>query len=365
MRLVTPPEVVPRGSNWFDGLEMLRGLAAVSVMLFHCTGLMPVDATGTSISLMRAGWIGVDLFFVISGYVITDSALRQGGTAAYGANFWRARFARIVPLYYLTSVVFLLLVDPDPLFRDTAFQLATHGLFFHHMFESTAFSINGVTWSLGVEMQFYLVAFLLVPWLGRWSRGATIAAFVAALAGVLAWRWFAWRALQGGPDATLSHWLSQAPALFDSFALGALVRLFRIRGGGSGRAAAYATAAFILLVAIFLLYDTYAARYFQSAPMAVLFRTLVAMCGGLALLAALSAPPAASPAWRPFLYLGSISYGIYLWHLFALYTVQQLWPWQEWAAVPAVIGLTILLAGASHRWVEEPCMRWARRRRAA
>jgi hypothetical protein len=54
------------GSDWHDGLEVLRGIAAVSVMLFHCIGLLPCDASGTPLAVLGAGWIGVDLFFVIS-----------------------------------------------------------------------------------------------------------------------------------------------------------------------------------------------------------------------------------------------------------------------------------------------------------
>ncbi len=73
--------------NWQDGIEVLRGVAAISVMLFHCIGLLPWDVSGTPFAIFRVGWIGVDLFFVISGYVIAASVIRQKDQPDYTAYF--------------------------------------------------------------------------------------------------------------------------------------------------------------------------------------------------------------------------------------------------------------------------------------
>lgn len=155
---------------WHDGLDALRGIAATAVMLFHCIGLLPWEVSGTPLMLFGAGWVGVDLFFAISGYVITISALRHKDSPTYSQDFWRARLARILPLYYFTCGIFLLLVNATALEQDAAWQVLSHLLLVHNLFQDTAMSINGVTWSLGVEMQLYLLAFLVVPWLARRSR---------------------------------------------------------------------------------------------------------------------------------------------------------------------------------------------------
>ncbi len=353
--------------NWLDGVEVLRGIAAVSVMLFHCIGLLPWDVAGTPLAVFRAGWIGVDLFFVISGFVIAGSALRQCESPAYAANFWRARLLRIVPLYYVASIAFLGFVSADALGAHATFQLLAHALFLHSFFPSTAMSINGVTWSLGVEMQFYVAAFVFVPRVAQLPRRRLVVLYLAVVAIVLAWRVGAWSLLRGAgaDDALIAHVVAQAPGLIDSFALGSLIRLLRLPAAGFRRSAALAAAAFGLFIIVFLVYDANAATYSSSLPMMALFRSLVAAFGGVALLAAVAAPARLGRAWWPALHLGRISYGVFLWHLPILYLVQRHLPWRGTASTLAVIVSTLLLAHVSYRMVEQPCTRWAKRRAAA
>jgi len=336
-------------------------------VLFHCIGLLPWDVSGTPLAVFRAGWIGVDLFFVISGFVITGSALRQRESPAYAANFWRARLLRIVPLYYVSSIAFLVFVSAAALASHATFQLFTHVLFLHSFFPSTAMSINGVTWSLGVEMQFYVAAFLFVPLVATLSRRRLVVLYLAVLAAVLLWRVGAWWVMHGvgADDALVGHVIAQAPGLFDSFALGSLIRLLRLPAAGRRWSIAFAASAFAMFIVVFLVYDANAAAYPSSLPMMALFRTLVAVFGGTALLAAVAAPAALGRAWGPALHLGRISYGVFLWHLPVLYLVQRHFPWRGTPSTLAVILSTLILAHASYRLVEQPCTRWAKRRAAA
>jgi peptidoglycan/LPS O-acetylase OafA/YrhL len=66
----------PRAAEWRYGIETLRGVAAISVMLFHCIGLLPVNVENSPLAIFKIGWVGVDVFFVISGYVVSRSAIR-------------------------------------------------------------------------------------------------------------------------------------------------------------------------------------------------------------------------------------------------------------------------------------------------
>jgi peptidoglycan/LPS O-acetylase OafA/YrhL len=210
----------PQNHAWHDGLEVLRGVAALAVLLFHALPVFGLMIPGTPLRLALAGWIGVDVFFVISGYVITASALRASASPGYGSRFWRARLARILPLYYLTSVVFVLLFSPGAVQQDGIFQLVTHALLIHNFFPQAATSINGVTWSLGVEMQLYVVAFFVVPLVATWPRKKLITAYAWLLCGVLAYRFFMWKILcdAGETDAVISNAVTQVPGLLESFA---------------------------------------------------------------------------------------------------------------------------------------------------
>jgi peptidoglycan/LPS O-acetylase OafA/YrhL len=344
-------------NDWKAGLEALRGIAALSVVLFHCIGLLPWNVAGTPAAFFRIGWIGVDVFFVISGYVITASAVRQHGTPGYASRFWRARLARILPLYYVTTLFFLLAVNADALQKQGLFQILTHLTLTHHFFQDTAFSINGVTWSLSVEMQFYVLAFLGAPLLVNVSRKKLAVGFLLLLVGVLVYRVVVWHWLRssGASEAAFMHALSQAPALLDSFAFGALVFLFRLRQPGRAQSLLLALLALVLLMVSYAVFAANAAHYWTSPLMAIGFRSVIALFAVVALLAALSVK--SSRVWWPLLELGKISYGIYLWHLCVLFLVQRHVPVSGTAAVVLVLAITLVLAKLSHYLIEAPCMR--------
>ena len=116
--------------------------------------------------------MGVDMFLVISGFVITLSAARayKSHPQHYIRRFMANRLWRIAPLYIATSLVFLLFVQPQLLAAGTKYlviQGITHGLFIHNLHHSTHGAINGPTWSIGLEMQFYVLIILCIPWLIR------------------------------------------------------------------------------------------------------------------------------------------------------------------------------------------------------
>jgi peptidoglycan/LPS O-acetylase OafA/YrhL len=353
------PKVVSGSNTWQNGIEVLRGIAAMSVLLFHCVGLLPWNISGTPFSIFGVGWIGVDLFFAISGYVITASAIRQKDRRDYRTYFWRARLARILPLYYVTTAVFLLAVSSTALDKDAPFQILSHLFLAHNFFQNAAFNINGVTWSLSVELQFYVLAFFIVPLIVRANRTILITGYLALLGGVLAYRFACWYWLTqtGASDSAFIHLFSQVPALIDSFALGGLICLLKLPRLTRAQTVLFAFLAFSLLMAIHFIYGANATRYWASLPMTVLFRSLVAVFAGVALLLVMSIHT--SRGWRPMLELGKISYGIYLWHLIVLYLVQRHVPFKGTAAVLIIIAITLALAKLSHLAIEMPFMRWA------
>src|SRR5580765_1086061 len=92
----------------YPALDGLRGLAILLVVFYHNFGF---------INYSFFGWIGVDLFFVLSGYLITDILLKTVNEPGYLRNFFARRVLRIFPLYYLSLIVFLLILPQFDIFK--------------------------------------------------------------------------------------------------------------------------------------------------------------------------------------------------------------------------------------------------------
>lgn len=153
-------------------LDGIRGLAILWVMLFHM-GVIPVIGSAAALwrALSERGGLGVDIFFVLSGFLITGILLDTRESPRYFRNFYARRVLRIFPLYY-AIVFFSLVILPhatqfraakfEPALRDAPwywlhlsnFAIARRGAFVH--------GILDVSWSLAIEEQFYLVWPLVV-----------------------------------------------------------------------------------------------------------------------------------------------------------------------------------------------------------
>ncbi|NVB82475.1 MAG: acyltransferase family protein [Kofleriaceae bacterium] len=155
-------------SGFIAELDGLRGIAILMVMVHR---FWPRTGIGVGADVAGAGWIGVDLFFVISGFLITGILLDTKGEPGYFRNFYARRMLRIFPLYYLFVVGVLLAFSGNPEFRDHA------GSPFWYLFHlgNIPEGILGKdvpyflapTWSLAIEEQFYLTFPLLVWFLNR------------------------------------------------------------------------------------------------------------------------------------------------------------------------------------------------------
>src|SRR3954469_25711168 len=107
----------------FPALDGLRGTAILAVLICHYSSLMPKNSALAGI--LMNGWAGVDLFFVISGFLITEILFDAKDTPNYFRNFYARRILRIFPLYYgfLAIVMLLMLVLSLPRFGNLAAEL--------------------------------------------------------------------------------------------------------------------------------------------------------------------------------------------------------------------------------------------------
>lgn len=151
----------------FDGL---RGLAILAVISSHLSDYFP--SPGILKILMRAGWCGVDLFFVLSGFLITGILLDSRTSPHFFRAFYARRVLRIFPLYYAALSVILLASHIMPVLN--AVLPSAHDRVFYFFYlnnwwpllqDSWRANIIGHFWSLAVEEQFYLLWPLLIRWL--------------------------------------------------------------------------------------------------------------------------------------------------------------------------------------------------------
>jgi peptidoglycan/LPS O-acetylase OafA/YrhL len=243
----------------FAALDGLRGLAVLAVIVFHAFHVSEQGAAGVMDRVAnraaQSGWIGVDLFFVLSGFLITRILDATRGVPGRARTFYARRFLRIFPLYYaFLAAVFLvaprLTDDPAP-FRASLGTPAWSWLYLTNV----AVALHGwgavaefLThfWSLAIEEQFYLVWPWLVFWLPR-ERMMRVCLAVAALA--LACR----IALVTAGQPTAAYVLM--PARMDGLALGAWVALavqdgeVRLRARSLRAAAAAALAVAVIAFA--------------------------------------------------------------------------------------------------------------------
>ena len=321
------------GTEAFDGL---RGLAILLVVLFH-TWLfswytpalalfgyqIPVDVPA------RTGYLGVELFFMISGFVLffphAERALGRGRALSI-REFARRRFWKILPSYALaltaTALASASLVHPLAALLGS---VANHVLFVQNSFDDRMGRVNSVFWSLAIEVQFYLI-FPALAWAFA-RRPLPVGALM--LAAAIAYRYWAARCcLQIEPVTR------QLPAFLDVFACGmgaayALVWL-RARVPRIERFAPLFTLVALAATAggLGLLGSADAVAYVPAGKERWLLahRTLFAADGAILGLASCLAAGwwrriVANPA---LLFLGVVSYNLYLWH-----TLVLVWMWKH------------------------------------
>ena len=268
-------------------LDGLRGVA-ILLVLMHQFDLV---ASPHAIDLaLDAGWIGVQLFFVLSGFLITGILLDTRDRPGYFRGFFIRRVLRIFPLYYAALVATLIA-------GNTSVWLWTYLSNFHQHPALPHF------WSLAVEEQFYLV-WPLVVWLAGRRR-------VIAIGGVMVIAAIAARVViraRVGAEATYT-W---TPCRMDALAVGAMLAAF-VRGDGAAlleRSGVFVAGAAIALGGLLL------GRLLRiGATMQLAGYTVIAAGFALVLVGALVSPAAERVlAWAPLRRIGAYSYGMYVIH---------------------------------------------------
>lgn len=368
--------------NRIQELDGLRGLAILLVMMCHYIGDARVENVSTAtryfLRLMSFGWCGVDLFFVLSGFLIGSILLEAKNSPSYYRTFYLRRIYRIFPLYYLWILLFLIgitvsqFVFAQPwVTRDDYLHIPRYVFFLQNLFWSKTlveFMWFGAMWSLAIEEQFYLcmpllvrvvsektlfrilIAIVLLVPLARLlilhsNRMAYLASFAMPLRadslgigvlGALLWR---------NPDVRV--YLQRNPKI-----LNGLLLSFGIMIGA--------------LFQSFMRPSSYLAKTVGYPVLAFFFLTLV-----LLVLSQASSKWAVAARFGPLCWLGTISYCVYIIHEHVLILLSKIFLGSmprltDWmSALITILGacLTCMLAAISWRWLENPLIRLGHRHR--
>jgi peptidoglycan/LPS O-acetylase OafA/YrhL len=341
---VSGPEATITRLTYRPDIDGLRALAVLPVIVFHL-----------GVPWTKGGFVGVDVFYVISGYLITSIIRTEIADGRFTlTGFFERRVRRILPALFVVIAVTLAVATaifmPADL-RNTAqsaiaaLVFASNVLFFLEAgyFDTSVFAMPLLhTWTLAVEEQFYLVVPLMMMALARWSArpviwigGLTLASFaLSALTTPLmpnaAFYLIPWRAWELGIGAVL--------------AFGTGPRLPR-----GGREAAAAAGVALILGAV-LVYD----EGTTFPGVAALAPTLGA---ALVIVAGASGPTLAGHllSTRPAVWIGRLSYSLYLWHwpiiVFYVYWAMEM---PTPAVGMALLALCFAAAWLSWRFVERP-----------
>ena len=341
----------PRSRN-LRTLDLLRGLAAMAVVMFHIgerTSLAGFKIPGSAV-----GEVGVQMFFVLSGFLIATSVLapRRFSARDYG---WKRVF-RILPLYYVALVVVLVgnAVFGQP--GSSITDIGAHVVLLQGLFPHYQTAISGVLWTLTIEWLFYGLMLLLAFRFRRPGEGWLIAGTMLVVG--VAWR--TWISIAYRGHAVELEFLDkQLIGAADVFACGMIVALLVHEGRGRGwwhdgrRAGTGLILGAVGVVVGLVIFDAHAGtRFWSSQPMIIAwplgFAVVCAVC--VLCIQRFEGPWRSVLGWTGLAYLGLISYGVYLLHPLVASAVYQAYGGRHprgpaWVLIPAVLIVTIV--GAS------------------
>lgn len=352
-----------------DDIDGLRAVAVGLVVAYHA-----------GIDVFAGGYVGVDVFFVLSGFLITGILLTEAGATGRVSfrNFWARRVRRLLPLSTLVLAATLAAGwwIVNPVHRgDLAADARAAALYvanWRHSGQAVAYSDTAVTdslllhfWSLSIEEQFYVAWPLLVAGAVLVARRARrpLTTVVGIMAGVVIVVSFALSIAATGTEAARAYYLTRT-RIWELAAGGVLATTMaagRMRPWSSRAATTVAFLGLLLVAASAVAYGPETA-FPGVAALAPVTGTMMLLVAGVG---AAGNPVARLLSLSPMRAIGRWSYGIYLWHwplIGLVLLADERWglPGSRRHLVVAAVVAAVGLAALSHRLVEDPVRRSTR-----
>ena len=321
----SPESAATKSGGRILELDGLRGIAALMVVVFHYVNnqlvTSSVPGAGMLSKLTEFGWVGVDLFFVLSGFLIGSILIRNKPSKQYFSTFFVRRVVRIVPNYFLAVGLFILITNLS-FFKDNYFLTSNNVIpwwsyfaMVHNIYMGALQNLGNqamsITWSIGIEEQFYIIFPFIIYYLkDKWLPWVLIACIITA----------------GIVRGMMPHWITGyvlLPCRMDGLALGVLIAWLMQR---TDLATFVKRNKFPLIGAMLVNIMFCAITYYKFGDLGPVKHTLFAFFFAIAMLFALTLKNswyAAALRMKWLTWIGTISYSLYLFHYLTLGVVHQ------------------------------------------
>lgn len=387
------------------GIDGLRALAVAMVVIFHIYGF---GAGSPEVSLfgifsldswLGTGYLGVDLFFALSGYLLMIPWAKNhyaGLPPPQLRSYFLRRFYRIAPAYYVQLVILFLILAPIALTTWHVFSplgiitVLTHLTFTHYLFPMTSagLGINGALWTLTIEACFYIA----LPFIARFFVGdKALRSLIVALLVAEIWKYLSFHELYDllvwlvtttipqmasyryEPIVMKLFLAHQFPSQVFNFAIGMyFAGLFCQMSSDTKRRFQGATGSwlvvFLLAVFTFLPWLIVRIDVWQTGWLYVWFVVVALVCAGMIFFASFTNTFSEKVLGsHPLRLLGIISYSVYLWHFPIIYFAKNYWTpdglngtGKFYYLLVICISLTLSISYFSYRYIELPFLSLAR-----
>jgi len=358
--------------TFYSSLHGLRGLAALSVLLFHWSQFFPIIRsylTSQYIDLglfFDFGWLGVPLFFILSGFVLANYFIENKDISHVTVlRFYSRRLARIYPALWLQFLILYVmsLFSIEIFDFSSALSNILNFILYVNLPPFMTAPINGVWWTLPIELSFYFILPLFMLFSFRFGVAWLV---LICLAVTLCWRIGVFYNYSDTSSYLLQLPILDAlPGTVFVFSLGMLLAFYKDKL----RFRSFYIVVFMLFFPLCILWlKGNVESYWTGSLLLIFWPSVVAILISLGVWISIKSEIISGfLSNKFFIYSGSLSYGIYLWHYPVIKMVDMYYGkgeglYESFFILMFVLFMTFVISHISYKFVEGPVIKWIKYR---